>query len=136
MKKSREKNRPTVLENYKAKLIRELEEHRKTIITEPEVLEMMNEKVFKEINFNRHLLETSKSLNIPYEHVDSVMKHYLITMAKQMSLITRVRRRLSIYAFFMIEIKDSATDFLIFSEERYIKYFGKKFTKQILSIFK
>lgn len=136
MKTLKEKSRQEGTEKYKQRLLKKLEEHRKTIVTEDQVLEMMNEKVFKEIDFNRHLSETAKTLKIPYEHVDSVIKHYLITMAKQMSLITRVRRRLSIYAFFMIEIKDSATDFIVVTEEKYIKKFGKEFTKQILSIFK
>lgn len=124
------------LEGLKNYLLEKAEDAKKTKVSKEQVLEMMNDQVFNQPDFKRQIIEVSQKLNLPKENVDFVVKHFLITMALQMTLVTIIRRRLSIYAFCMIEIKDHVTKYIDKSEQHYIKLFGKKFTNKLLSIFK
>lgn len=113
-----------------------IEVHKKDLVTEDQVVDMMKQEVFSNVDFKRHLSETAKKLDIPYEKVDYVIKHYLLINAKQMSIVTRIRRRISIHGFFMIEIKELVSYYYDQTEENFIKMFGKTITKKLLSIFK
>lgn len=127
------KNNNQRLANY---LINKIEEEKKLNVSKESVLNMMENNVFSHPDFKRQILEASQKLDVPSEKVDFVIKHFLNTMAIQMSLVTRIRRRLSIYAFFMIEIKDRASRMITETEENLIKKIGKRNTTKVLSIFK
>lgn len=118
------------------RLRQSIENSRKEIVTEQEVLEMMENQVFSDPDYKRQVIETAKTLNLPEDKVAEVIRHHFTVMAIQMTIVTKVRRRLSIYAFCMIEILDRASKKLYHPVEYYEKQFGKKITKELFSIFK
>ena len=117
-------------------VIKKIALHKKSLVTKTEVLEMMEREVFQDLDFKRQVKETSFKLKLSQEQTETVIKHFLTTMAIQMTLVTRIRRRLGIYAFFLIEIKDSMSKIIYHDQSFYEKNFGKIFTKKIFSIFK
>lgn len=117
-------------------LLAKVEKAKSINVSKEQVLEMLDTEVFSDPDFKRHLLETSIKLGLSIDVVEHTVKHFIITMAKQMSLVTRYRRRLSIYAFCMIEIKDSITYTIKGREEYYINRFGQTITSKLFSIFK
>lgn len=120
---------------YLKRIYHEIDYSLKRKVTAEQIEEMMEEQVFSHPDFKRHVLEVSMTLQFPKDKVEYVLRHHFLTIAKQMALITRIRRRLSIYCFCMIEIYDSVNKTLNHEDSYFIKLFGKRETKKIFSIF-
>lgn len=85
---------------------------------------VLNEHVFDDYNFKRHIQEVSIKLQIPEDVVESVIKHYLSFICYEMIKIRKIRRRIVIYGFFFLDILEPYYDV---NSKYYWKFVKKHF---------
>lgn len=113
--------------------------HKENLISKEDIKKVLDEEVFSNLDFKRHIKEVSIKTEFSEDIVRIVLQQYITILAMQMTIVTRYRRKLMMFGFFMIDIMDPVSKKLYnktFTEDFYLKYMGKIFYKKILSIFK
>lgn len=91
-------------------------------LTKKELSETLENDVFEQPEFKRHMKELAISENISEEEANKVIKHYLLTVGKEALRITKHRRRIVLFGFMHIDIQE-----IIYNEHSiYYKYKNKK----------
>lgn len=73
-------------------------------LTEEELLKVLEEEVFQDADFIRHIQEVSKNEQIPHDVVEEVIKHHITRIGKMMIKKTRHKRRITLFGFLNIDI--------------------------------
>ena len=63
-------------------------------LSKEELLIVLEEEVFQDVDFIRHVKEVSKNEEIPHEVAESVIKHYITSIGLMMIKKTKHKRRI------------------------------------------
>lgn len=73
-------------------------------LTKEKLTEILNDEVFINIDFNRHIRETAAKQNIEVETAETVIKHLLSSIGAELSTIKKHKRRFLIFTYIYLEI--------------------------------
>lgn len=105
-----------LLKNYKAKFYK--------------ALEIIEDEVYNDADFQRHLKEVAQRTNMPLSSVESVVKHYIESAAKEVCKNKKHKRRFIFSGYFFFEIHDiqhNPYSSYKVEKKRYKEYIKKKY---------
>lgn len=79
----------------------------KNKIREKRLADSIDKEVFQNEDFNRHVQETARILDLPEDAVGTVIKDFITQIRKLIYVRTRVKKRITVFGFFNIEIKNT-----------------------------
>ena len=73
-------------------------------LTKKQQKQILNDEVYIDLDFNRHIRETAMKQNIEVETAEIVVKHLLENLSSELSTIKKHKRRFLIFTYIYLEI--------------------------------
>lgn len=84
--------------------MKKLNAHEIKGLTKQELLNVLEDEVFSDNDFKRHINETAIKENVSYDLAETVIKNYIISIGSEMIKIKKHRRRIVVFGFLNIDI--------------------------------
>lgn len=73
-------------------------------ISNERLLDIIDDEVFQHQDFQRHLKETAKKLDLPDDVVETVVKNFVLSFALEINKVKRIARRLIVPGWLHIDV--------------------------------